>query len=95
MPLPLVLQKDEVDPARNRPAQLFYFEGMPAVTLSSEFQVVIPVEVRRHLALAAEDRLEVFVLDGRIELVPVRPISTLQGFLKGIDTTVNREADRL
>ena len=31
----------------------------------------------------------------RIELLPVRDIREMQGFLKGIDTSVEREADRL
>jgi AbrB family looped-hinge helix DNA binding protein len=41
---------------------------MSAVTLSSKCQVVIPREARQQLNLSAGDRLEVFVLDGRIEL---------------------------
>jgi hypothetical protein len=31
----------------------------------------------------------------RIELLPVRDIREMRGFLKGIDTTVEREVDRL
>jgi len=32
--------------------------------------------------------------DDRIELVPVRPVRSMKGFLKGIDTTVVLEDDR-
>ena len=31
---------------------------------------------------------------GRIALVPVRPMKSMRGFLKGIDTDVPRDADR-
>ena len=34
------------------------------------------------------------VVISRIELFPVRPVKKLKGFLKGIDTRVEREADR-
>ena len=33
--------------------------------------------------------------DGRIELIPDRDISELRGFLKGIDTHIEREEDRV
>jgi hypothetical protein len=32
---------------------------------------------------------------GRIELVPVRPTKAARGWLKGIDTSVPRDADRV
>lgn len=33
--------------------------------------------------------------EDRIEMIPVRKISEMKGFLKGIDTTVEREKDRI
>jgi hypothetical protein len=33
--------------------------------------------------------------EDRIEMIPVRQISEMKGFLKGIDTTVERETDRI
>ena len=67
---------------------------MPTVTLSPKFQVVIPREVRERLALEPGEKIQVFVYSGRIELVPVRKLAKLRGFLKGIDTDVPRDADR-
>ena len=40
-------------------------------------------------------KYQVIAYDNRIELLPVRDIKEIRGFLKGIDTTVEREADRL
>jgi AbrB family looped-hinge helix DNA binding protein len=68
---------------------------MPRVTVSPKFQVVIPREVRMSLGLRPGEQLQVFRYGDRIELIPVRPIRDMRGFLKGIDTTVERDPDRL
>ena len=65
------------------------------VTISPKFQIVIPKEIRDHLKLKAGQKVEMLEYDNRIELIPVEPISRLRGILKGIDTTVERDRDRL
>lgn len=67
---------------------------MATVTVSPKFQVVIPKEVREAFALEPGDKVEVIQLEGRIELVPVRPARSLRGFLKGLKNTFEREDDR-
>ena len=67
---------------------------MGTVTISPKFQVVIPKEIRDKLHLEPGQKVETFAYDDRIELIPVRPARQLRGFLKGLDTTVEREADR-
>jgi len=64
------------------------------VTLSPEFQVVIPKEIREALALRPGEKLEVLRYENRIELIPVPPIREMRGFLRGMDTTLDRDADR-
>ena len=44
---------------------------------------------------ALGQKVQVILYDDRIELVPVRPATAMKGFVKGIDTTVVREDDRL
>ena len=68
---------------------------MATVTISPKFQVVIPKEVRERLGLTPGQKVQTIVFDDRIELIPVRPVKKMRGFLKGIDTTVSREADRV
>jgi AbrB family looped-hinge helix DNA binding protein len=68
---------------------------MGTVTLSPKFQVVIPKPIREKLNLSPGQRIQAIVYEDRIELIPLRPIKEMRGFLKGIDTTVGREADRL
>ena len=65
------------------------------VTISPKFQVVIPKDVREKLGLTPGQKVQTIVFEDRIELIPVKPIKKMKGFLKGIDTSVPREADRL
>jgi len=68
---------------------------MDTATVSSKFQVVIPLRVRRALGIRPGQKVQVIPYEGRIELIPLEPIKRTRGFLKGIDTTVQREPDRL
>lgn len=68
---------------------------MSAVTVSPKFQVVIPQAVRKLLHLEAGQKMQVVAYENRIELIPMQTAAQLRGFLKGIDTTVEREGDRL
>jgi antitoxin MazE len=52
-------------------------------------------ELSRRLGLQAEQKVQVVQYDNRIELIPVRKMRELRGFLRGIDTTIKREPDRL
>lgn len=67
---------------------------METLRISPKFQVVIPKAIRTRLKLAAGQKVQAIVYDDRIELIPVRPARRLRGFLKGIDTIVEREEDR-
>ena len=67
---------------------------MQTVTVSPKFQVVIPKEIREKLGLSPGQKVQAIVYGDRIELIPLRAIKEMRGFLKGIDTTVPREADR-
>ncbi|PIV84962.1 MAG: AbrB family transcriptional regulator [Nitrospirae bacterium CG17_big_fil_post_rev_8_21_14_2_50_50_9] len=68
---------------------------MERVTISPKFQVVIPARVRRLLGLKAGQKVQVLLYEGRIELIPVITLKKARGFLKGIDTTIEREPDRV
>ena len=68
---------------------------MDVVTISPKFQVVIPRTVRERLNLRPGQKVQALVYDGRVELIPLRPAKALRGFLRGIDTTVARDADRV
>jgi len=68
---------------------------MEAVLVSPKYQVVIPRAVRAALGIRPGQRMQVIQYEDRIELVPIRPTHEMRGFLKGIDTTIERESDRV
>jgi len=68
---------------------------MITVTISPKFQVVIPKQIRERLRLSPGQKVQAIVYEGRIELIPLRPPEEMRGFLAGIDTDVEREADRV
>lgn len=68
---------------------------MATVTLSTKFQIVIPIDIRKTMKLNSGIKLEIVPYENRIELIPLQPISELKGSLKGMDTNIIREKDRL
>ena len=68
---------------------------MQTVTVSPKYQVVIPKAVREALGLYPGQKMQVVEYGGRIELIPERDFKELRGFLKGINTGLEREEDRL
>jgi AbrB family looped-hinge helix DNA binding protein len=68
---------------------------METVTLSSKFQIVIPKKTREAAGLQSGEKLAVIASDGRIELIPVRPMKSFRGMAKGIDTALERDEDRV
>ena len=69
-------------------------DKMATVKVSPKYQVVIPREVRESLHITPGQEVKVLVFDNRIELIPLKPMQRMRGFLRGIDTTVEREPDR-
>ena len=68
---------------------------MTSVTVSPKFQVVIPKEVRDSMGIVSGQKIQVLTFQNRIELIPIKPMKKMKGFLKGIDTDVERDDDRV
>ena len=68
---------------------------MEMITISPKFQVVIPKAIRELLRLKPGQKVQAIAYDNRIELIPVRPMAGMRGFLRKMDTTIDREGDRI
>lgn len=68
---------------------------MTTGTVSPKYQIVIPKDVRDSMGIVAGQPVQVITYRQRIELIPLQPLSELRGFLKGIDTRVERDKDRV
>ena len=68
---------------------------MQTVSVSPKYQIVIPKAIREAIGLRPGQKFRVIAYDGRIELIPDREIEELRGLLRGIDTSFEREEDRV
>lgn len=68
---------------------------MAVVTVSPKYQVVIPRDVRESMGIKPGEKVQIFQYGDRIEFIPVKKLSRMRGFIKGINTVVKREKDRV
>ena len=68
---------------------------MISVTVSPKFQVVIPKEVRDSMGIVSGQKIQILTYRNRIELIPIKPMKEMKGLLKGIDTDVQRDKERV
>lgn len=68
---------------------------METVLVSPKFQIVIPRAIRESLKIRPGQKIQIILYSDRIELIPLKPIKKMHGFLKGIDTSIAREPDRV
>lgn len=64
---------------------------MNTVTVSPKFQVVIPKAIRDELKIRPGQKVQAIAYQGRIQLVPIRPMREQRGSLKGMDASDPRE----
>jgi AbrB family looped-hinge helix DNA binding protein len=68
---------------------------MQTVIVSPQFQVTIPPDICRDLKLRGGEKMQLVRYGERIELIPIKSMREMRGFLRGINTDVPREADRV
>jgi AbrB family looped-hinge helix DNA binding protein len=68
---------------------------MEKITVTPEFEVVIPSSILKHLRVQPGQQLQVIASDGRLELIPLRRADELRGFLAHLQNDFRREPDRL
>lgn len=68
---------------------------MSVVTVSSKYQVVIPRAIREAMGIEPGQKALALQYQNRIELIPVQSLRAMRGFLKGIETSIPRDADRV
>jgi len=68
---------------------------METVKVSKKYQVVIPEKLRADAKVKPGDRMMVISKHGILQYVPLRPIESTKGIVKGLDTKGLRdELDR-
>jgi len=69
--------------------------AMTSVTVSPKYQVVIPKAVRESMGIVAGQKIQILTYQNRIELIPIKPMKKMRGFLRGMDSSVKRDRDRV
>jgi len=69
-------------------------QAMDTITISAKYQIVIPKKAREAIGLQSGEKLKIMTYDGRIELIPVRPMESFRGIAAGIDVRFDRDEDR-
>ena len=64
---------------------------MGRTKVSPKYQVVIPKDIRDKVDVRPGQEYQVLTKGGVISFVPDRPIASMRGFVKGIQTTGFRE----
>lgn len=62
-----------------------------SVTVSPDYQITIPLEAREQLNIQPGQKLEILIYDGQLHCVPVEPIASLRGILRGCSEAFLRE----
>jgi bifunctional DNA-binding transcriptional regulator/antitoxin component of YhaV-PrlF toxin-antitoxin module len=70
-------------------------DPMNTATISDDYTVQIPPSIRDALRLAPGQRVAFFAIDGRAQMIPIRPARELRGMLRGLANDFEREPDRL
>ena len=68
---------------------------METVKISNKYQIVIPKKSREAIGLRSGETLKILVYNGRLELIPVKPMKLFRGIAAGIDTQFERDEDRI
>ena len=68
---------------------------MDTVLVSPDFQIIIPLTIRESLGIQPGQSVQVIQYDNRVELIPVHPMPQARGLLRDINTTLEREPDRV
>ncbi|MBM2814141.1 MAG: AbrB family transcriptional regulator [Ignavibacteria bacterium] len=68
---------------------------MTYISIRPDYTLEIPAEIIREMNVVPGKKYQVIKLDDMLEIVPYHDIQELRGFLKGIDTNIERDEDRL
>jgi len=67
---------------------------MAELIVSEDYTISIPVQMRDELDIKPGTVIEIFRFGDSVQMVPSVPVRALRGFLKGMDTRLERDQYR-
>ena len=68
---------------------------LDTVSISPKWQVAIPRRIREALGLKPGQKMQALRYGDRVELIPLLPLASARGILKGLATDIERDRDRM
>jgi bifunctional DNA-binding transcriptional regulator/antitoxin component of YhaV-PrlF toxin-antitoxin module len=89
---PRIPVKRKILPGMHEPLAEYRTETGPVIAVDATGRMVLPKKIRDHYPA---NRFEVREMEGHIELIPVKPLSSLLGILPDLDTrAIYRDHDQ-
>jgi len=66
---------------------------MTFITVSPKFQIVIPKEIRERLNIVPGEKIQFVIINGHLEIIPIRPIESYRGIYPNMDTSNYRDEE--
>lgn len=66
---------------------------MTLTTVSPKYQIVIPKEIRERMKITPGQKIKFVLINGRIEIIPIRPIESYRGIFPNMDTSNYRDEE--
>jgi AbrB family looped-hinge helix DNA binding protein len=66
---------------------------MALTTVSPKYQIVIPKEIRERMKITPGQKIKFVLINGRIEIIPIRPIESYRGIFPNMDTSNYRDEE--
>lgn len=66
---------------------------MSFLTVSPKYQIVIPKEIRERLKIVPGQKIKMILINGRVEIIPIRPIESYRGIYPNMDTSNYRDEE--
>jgi AbrB family looped-hinge helix DNA binding protein len=66
---------------------------MAFLTVSPKYQIVIPKEIRERLKIVPGQKMKMILINGRVEIIPIRPLESYRGIYPNMDTSNYRDEE--
>ena len=68
---------------------------MDTTTITQDYRIEIPLQLRESLGIKPGQKVQIIPYGDRIEIIPIRELHEMRGYLRGLDSSIERDPDRV